>query len=35
MDKVYAPHEIERRIYERGRRGWFAPRGRGDALTAS
>ncbi len=30
MDKVYAPHEIERRIYERWEsHGWFAPRGRG------
>src|SRR5258708_25781009 len=28
MDKVYAPHEIERRIYERWEsNGWFAPRG--------
>ena len=27
MDKVYAPHEIERRIYERWEsNGWFAPR---------
>ena len=31
MDKVYAPQEIERRIYERWERsGWFAPRGSGD-----
>ncbi len=31
MDKVYAPHEIERRIYERWEsHGWFAPRGRGE-----
>jgi valyl-tRNA synthetase len=31
MDKVYAPHEIERRIYERWEsNGWFAPRGRGE-----
>jgi valyl-tRNA synthetase len=31
MDKTYAPHEIERRIYERWERnGWFAPRGRGE-----
>ena len=30
MDKVYAPHEIERRIYEHWERsGWFAPQGRG------
>jgi valyl-tRNA synthetase len=30
MDKVYAPHEIERRIYKRWEsHGWFAPRGRG------
>ncbi|MGH8217406.1 MAG: class I tRNA ligase family protein, partial [Steroidobacteraceae bacterium] len=30
MDKVYAPHEIERRIYERWEsQGWFAPSGRG------
>ncbi|HXS28661.1 MAG TPA: valine--tRNA ligase [Steroidobacteraceae bacterium] len=30
MDKVYAPHEIERRIYERWEsHGWFAPSGRG------
>ncbi len=30
MDKVYAPHEIERRIYERWEsHGWFAPAGRG------
>jgi valyl-tRNA synthetase len=30
MDKVYAPHEIERRIYERWEsNGWFAPRGEG------
>ncbi|MBK7249514.1 MAG: valine--tRNA ligase [Gammaproteobacteria bacterium] len=28
MDKVYAPQEIERRIYERWEgRGWFAPQG--------
>ena len=27
MDKVYAPHEIERRLYERWEsHGWFAPR---------
>ena len=30
MDKVYAPHDIERRIYERWESsGWFAPSGRG------
>jgi valyl-tRNA synthetase len=30
MDKAYAPHEIERRIYEQWEsRGWFAPSGRG------
>ena len=30
MDKVYAPHEIERRIYERWEsKGWFAPSGKG------
>ncbi|HUN26726.1 MAG TPA: valine--tRNA ligase [Steroidobacteraceae bacterium] len=30
MDKVYAPHELERRIYERWEsHGWFAPRGAG------
>src|SRR5579862_7006495 len=30
MDKVYAPQEIERRIYERWESaGWFAPRGEG------
>jgi len=30
MDKVYAPHDIERRIYERWEsHGWFAPRGDG------
>jgi len=28
MDKVYAPQQIERRIYERWEsHGWFAPRG--------
>jgi valyl-tRNA synthetase len=31
MDKVYAPQDIERRIYERWEaNGWFAPRGRGE-----
>src|SRR5215469_63959 len=30
MDKAYAPHEIERRIYEQWEsHGWFAPNGRG------
>src|SRR5690606_5103957 len=30
MEKVYTPHEIERRIYERWEsNGWFAPRGEG------
>jgi valyl-tRNA synthetase len=30
MEKVYAPHDIERRIYERWEsHGWFAPRGQG------
>src|SRR5487761_116428 len=30
MDKVYAPHDIERRIYEQWEsRGWFAPSGHG------
>ena len=30
MEKVYAPHDIERRIYERWEsHGWFAPRGDG------
>ena len=30
MDKVYAPHDIERRIYERWEsNGWFAPHGSG------
>src|SRR5690242_4232421 len=30
MEKVYAPHEIERRIYERWEKnGWFAARGQG------
>jgi valyl-tRNA synthetase len=31
MEKVYAPHEIERRIYERWEsHDWFAPRGQGE-----
>jgi valyl-tRNA synthetase len=31
MDKVYAPQDIERRIYERWEsHGWFAPRGAGE-----
>jgi valyl-tRNA synthetase len=30
MDKVYAPHDIERRIYQQWESsGWFAPSGRG------
>src|ERR1700753_314166 len=30
MEKTYAPHEIERRLYERWEaNGWFAPRGDG------
>jgi valyl-tRNA synthetase len=30
MDKAYAPHDIERRIYEQWEaRGWFAPSGHG------
>jgi valyl-tRNA synthetase len=30
MDKVYAPHDIERRIYEQWEtQGWFAPSGHG------
>jgi valyl-tRNA synthetase len=34
MDKVYAPHEIERRIYARWEsNGWFAPRGNGPAYS--
>ncbi len=34
MDKVYAPHDIERRIYERWEsNGWFAPRGDGPAYS--
>ena len=34
MDKVYAPHELERRIYERWEsNGWFAPRGDGPAYS--
>src|SRR6266702_345727 len=34
MDKVYAPQEIERRIYERWEsNGWFAPRGDGPAYS--
>src|ERR1700727_651970 len=32
MDKLYAPQDIERRIYERWEKnGWFAPRGSGAA----
>ena len=31
MDKLYAPQDIERRIYERWEKsGWFAPRGAGE-----
>ena len=31
MDKVYAPQDIERRLYERWEsNGWFAPRGAGE-----
>ena len=31
MDKLYAPQQIERRIYERWEKsGWFAPRGSGE-----
>jgi len=34
MDKVYAPHEIERRIYARWEsQGWFAPRGQGEPYS--
>ena len=34
MDKVYAPTEIERRIYERWEsNGWFAPKGDGPAYS--
>ncbi|MEJ0035526.1 MAG: valine--tRNA ligase [Gammaproteobacteria bacterium] len=34
MDKVYAPHEIERRIYERWEsNGWFAPSGKGTGYS--
>src|SRR5688500_17307795 len=33
MDKSYAPHAIERRIYERWEsNGWFAPRGGTEAF---
>jgi valyl-tRNA synthetase len=36
MEKVYAPHEIERRIYERWEsHGWFVPRGQGIGRTGS
>src|SRR5215470_4853664 len=36
MDKVYAPQEIERRIYERWEsNGWFAPRGDGPLQGAA
>src|SRR5215469_12231130 len=31
MDKVYAPQDIERRLYERWQsNGWFAPSGKGE-----
>ena len=34
MDKVYTPHEIERRLYERWEQnGWFAPRGDGTPFS--
>ena len=34
MDKVYAPSDIERRIYERWEsNGWFAPRGDGPSFS--
>ncbi|HEY6482085.1 MAG TPA: valine--tRNA ligase [Steroidobacteraceae bacterium] len=34
MEKVYAPHEIERRIYARWEaHGWFAPTGRGEPYS--
>src|SRR6185436_15185389 len=34
MDKVYAPHEIERRIYERWEsNGWCAPSGKGPGYS--
>src|SRR5690242_14616943 len=34
MEKTYAPHDIERRIYERWEsNGWFKPRGRGTAYS--
>ena len=34
MDKVYAPSELERRIYERWEsNGWFAPRGDGPSYS--
>ncbi len=34
MDKVYTPHEIERRIYERWEsNGWFAPCGKGPGYS--
>ena len=34
MDKVYAPSDIERRIYERWEsNGWFAPRGDGPSYS--
>jgi len=34
MEKVYAPSEIERRIYERWEsNGWFAPQGDGPSYS--
>jgi valyl-tRNA synthetase len=34
MDKVYTPHDIEQRIYERWEsNGWFAPRGDGPSYS--
>ena len=34
MEKTYAPHELERRIYERWEsHGWFAPSGRGSPYS--
>jgi valyl-tRNA synthetase len=34
MEKTYAPHELERRIYERWEsHGWFAPRGHGSPYS--
>src|SRR5882672_7439469 len=34
MEKTYAPHELERRIYERWEsNGWFAPSGHGSPYS--